>query len=129
MHSGDSALAPQILVVEDHDDSRDMMREMLEHHRFRVSEAVAAREALDLAHAAGVRAIVTDVSFGGSAEDGVWLLEQLRAGGVDVPVIAVTGYAERQHNLTEAGFTAVLVKPIDIDRFVSVVKDVLAQRE
>jgi two-component system, OmpR family, response regulator len=129
MHPGDSALAPEILVVEDHDDSREMMREMLEHHRFRVSEAVAAREALDLAHAAAVRAIVTDVSFGGSDEDGVWLLEQLRAGGIDVPVIAVTGYADRQYNLTDAGFTAVLIKPIDIERFVSVVKTVVARRQ
>lgn len=125
MPQSDVSSGPQILVVEDHDASRELLREVLEYHRFRVAVAAGARDALQMAHGLGLRVIVTDVSFGGAHEDGIWLLEQLRADGLDIPVIAVTGYADRERNLTEAGFTAVLLKPIDIPRLLTVVKDAL----
>jgi CheY-like chemotaxis protein len=56
--------------------------------------------------------VVTDLSM--PDEDGVWLAEELRARGEQMPLLAVSGYAPVfGARLQAAPFARVLQKPID----------------
>jgi CheY-like chemotaxis protein len=100
----------RILVVDDHDDTRDLLEQVLSHAGAAVTTAASAREAL--ARAEGVSLIVTDYAMPG--ETGQWLLERVGQGPRPVPVIVVTGYADRYaRQLAEAPFARVLTKPVD----------------
>ena len=63
----------RVLVVEDHDDSRDVLTMSLEYAGALVSTASSAREAPPLTPVVDV--VVTDMSMPG--EDGAWLLAQV----------------------------------------------------
>ncbi len=106
-----------VLVVDDHDDSRDVLRAMLE----ALGAAVATAASVDDARHALARAIpdvlLTDLAM--PVEDGFGLLEYCRHHGdprvQGLPILALTGYgtAAAQHRVLAAGFDAYLAKPVD----------------
>jgi CheY-like chemotaxis protein len=114
----------RVLVVEDHEDSRDVLRQMLEHIGIRVAEASSAEQALALADAATFDAVITDVSLSTGARDGIWLLKRLKTHprNAHAPVIAVTGRKERQTELAGRGFFVVMMKPVDVHQLTAVIK-------
>jgi CheY-like chemotaxis protein len=112
-----------ILVVEDDDDARELVTEVLENAGARVVPAASSQEAMDLAANMRPDMLLADVGLPG--EDGYTLLGRLRVVYPDVPAIAVTAYArpaDRTHALS-AGFQQHLIKPIDpgelVDQIVS----------
>jgi CheY-like chemotaxis protein len=110
-----------VLVVEDHDDTRELTARVLEHAGARVLSASTAQEALDCVSNLRPDAIVADLGLPG--EDGYALLDRLRTIYRDVPAIAVTAYArtnDRDRALA-AGFQEYVVKPIDPHRLVRIV--------
>lgn len=113
-----------VLVVEDHDDSRDMLRQILEYSGLRVSESLAADEALAMAAGTPFDVVVTDISLGGGGRDGVWLLQRLQRTAPKLPVVAMTGFKEREHELIQLGFAAVLIKPIEALDLAAIVQSV-----
>ena len=113
-----------VIVVDDHDDTLDMMRHFLERRGMRVSTAASADDALRIVADLPVDVIVTDLSLGGE-HDGLWLLDRVRRHGVAIPLIAMTGHAERISELHSVGFAAVFVKPIvQHDDLVGVIRGV-----
>jgi CheY-like chemotaxis protein len=110
VHELDPLVGIRVLVVEDHDDSRDLLEQVLEHVGAHVVASPSADEAL--AHLDQVDVVVTDIGM--PVHDGFWLLHQIRRRSTSTPVIAVSGYADLQDRaLREAAFTRVLRKPID----------------
>jgi CheY-like chemotaxis protein len=103
-----------VLVVEDKDDSRDMLRQALEAEGASVTDAVSAEEALWILRGRTIDAVLTDVMLGGREHDGIWLLrEMLTSPPLDrLCVIAVTGRKELERELLKLGFWAVLIKPV-----------------
>jgi CheY-like chemotaxis protein len=100
----------RVLVVEDHDDSRDMLEQALEHAGALVVASRSADEALP--HVGQVDVVVTDIAMPG--HDGFWLLHEVQRSHRPLPVIAVRGYSNLQEKaLREAAFARVLRKPID----------------
>ena len=104
-----------VVVVEDHEDSRDIIRQLLELEGATVTDVVTADAALWVLHGTNVDAVLTDLHLGGSHHDGTWLLREILASprlnhGC---VIAVTGRKELEHELLKLGFWAVLIKPIE----------------
>lgn len=104
-----------VLVVEDHDDLRNVLRSWLEQSGALVSEAGNGLEALEVL-ATGPRpdVIICDLHMPGM--DGCAFLSRLRekAGFGHIPVIALTG-SQSDRALTRtlvAGFDAHLVKPV-----------------
>ena len=104
-----------VLVVEDHADTADMLAEAL---RFCDAYAVTANSARSALHAFNTMTacdvVVTDLSM--PADDGVWLLQQIRASGRPrTRVIAVTGHAVDKARRMVRGvrFDAILMKPFD----------------
>jgi CheY-like chemotaxis protein len=59
--------------------------------------------------------------------DGFWLVREVRALGLEVPAVAVTGIAAPQPTLT-AGYKAFLEKPIDPEALFRVVAEVAGKR-
>jgi CheY-like chemotaxis protein len=100
----------RVLVVEDHDDSRDILEHILTYAGATVRSAASALEAV--AALDDVDVVVTDYSMPGGT--GLWLLDRARERPRPVPVIVLTGYAERQvSELAAAPFARVLRKPVD----------------
>jgi CheY-like chemotaxis protein len=108
-----------VLVVEDDEDTREVLRVMLEMCGARVLCAPSARDALHAFRREPPHAIVSDIAMPG--EDGYWLIGEVRRQlGVPaerVPAVAVTAFSGQHPRAAAlaAGFQAHLAKPIDPD--------------
>src|SRR5262245_3760166 len=104
----------RVVIVEDHDDARQMLRHLLESLGHEVHEAADGISGLDRALSLAPDAVVVDIGLPGL--DGYAVARELRkAGRPGTLLIAVTGYGQdgdRQRS-AEAGFDAHLTKPID----------------
>ena len=113
----DSGAPARLLLVEDHEDTQQLLVEVLE-DSYEVSVAGQASEAYLLALQQPFDLILMDIDLG-EGPDGAELLRQLRAVPeyADVPIVAVTAFAmpgDRERFL-EMGFTAYVSKPFDVD--------------
>ena len=120
----------KVLLVEDHEDTRLMLRAFLEHEGAIVSEADSAEGALVTVGAAPPDVVLTDVAFGHGTPDGLWLLERLRATPplAGMAVVVVTGHAQRRAELQRCGFDDVMIKPIELGDLGDVVRGAMARR-
>jgi signal transduction histidine kinase/CHASE1-domain containing sensor protein/ActR/RegA family two-component response regulator len=123
----------RILVVDDHADSRDIVRIVLEGAGAAVATAGSVAEALGALAAPGIDAIVTDLGMPGA--DGYDLVRELRArertsGRSPIPAVALTAFASGQDRdrVLASGFQAHLPKPVEPDRLVTVVADLVGPR-
>ncbi len=112
-----------MLIVEDSDDAREMLRYLLERAGHEVvRRGRMARRASSRALSLGPDVAVVDVGLPGL--DGYELARRIRAAGRrEMYLIAVTGYGQseaRQRGL-EAGFDAYLTKPIAPDRLTEII--------
>ncbi|HKG13582.1 MAG TPA: response regulator [Pyrinomonadaceae bacterium] len=109
---------PTVLVAEDHDDTRFMLKVLLEQWGYRVVEAGDGFEAVESARRECPDIVLMDVSLpaldGLSATRMMREQESLRA----VPVVAVSGHAAERDRTAAlaAGCSAYLTKPIAFDR-------------
>ncbi|CDG50989.1 MULTISPECIES: response regulator [Halomonadaceae] len=116
--------ATHVVVVDDHNDIRDLVREYLEHQGYKVSVAeggatlrrILARQTVDL--------IILDVMMPG--EDGISLCREVRASG-DVPIIFLTAMAEDTDRIVglELGADDYLVKPFNPRELLARIRAVL----
>jgi two-component system cell cycle response regulator DivK len=110
-----------ILVVEDNDKNRKLVRDLLQYTGYRTIEAETAAQGLALAAAQAPRLILLDVQL--PDMDGLVALQHLKADPrtVSIPVVALTAFAMREDRarFLEAGFDGYLPKPIDPRAFPS----------
>jgi CheY-like chemotaxis protein len=115
----------RLVIVEDHDDTRDILEQVLSHLGATVTAVSTAREALAIVAETDI--ILTDFSMPG--EDGVWLLEQVNQQPRPIPVLAVSGFAEQQApRLAQAAFARTLLKPVDPWTLPDLIIEVLQER-
>ena len=110
-----------MLVIDDEPAVRDIVQRFLTREGYRVETAASGEEGLRLARAAAPDVITLDVLMPGM--DGWAVLAALKADPrlADVPVIMLTIVEER--NLGYAlGAAEYLVKPLDRDRLVEVIR-------
>jgi CheY-like chemotaxis protein len=106
--------ARRVLVIEDHDDGREVLVATLERHGHHVVHAAGGREGID----AALRCLpeVALIDIGLPDVDGYEVARTLRHRLEDrIWLVALTGYGQPQDRLRaeEAGFDAHLVKPIE----------------
>lgn len=101
---------PHILIVEDHDDSRMILQEILECEGCRVEAAANGREALDLLEA-GPRPDLVFLDMMMPVMDGAELLEAMGKDAAlsTIPVVVVSASASR----LPQGAAGFLLKPVD----------------
>ncbi len=120
-----------ILIADDYDDTRELLRLMLEAEGFHIHEARDGREALSVARADSVGLALIDLSM--PVLDGWGTLREMRAGERTrrIPCIALTAHAaeeDRQRTLA-AGFDGYLSKPYHSKELIELVRSFFAQTD
>jgi two-component system cell cycle response regulator DivK len=109
---------PTVMVVEDFEDNRFMMRRLLEMSGYRVLEAVNGEEAVELAHRERPQLILMDLSL--PQLDGLAATRRIRQYPdlKDVPIVAVSAHdtADFHADALAAGCNDYVTKPIDFDQ-------------
>lgn len=108
----------RVLVVDDEEDTRDMLDAALTSFGARVVSARSAQEALARLQSEGADALVSDIGM--PDVDGYSLIRLVRGlpGEVGrIPAIALTAYArpEDRERAIEAGYQVHLAKPVNLD--------------
>jgi signal transduction histidine kinase/CheY-like chemotaxis protein len=121
-----------VLVVEDHDDARELVAGVLRAAGAEVMTAASSAEALDRVTGKTPDVLLLDLGLPG--EDGYTLLRRIRAmntfPGGTVPAVALTAYArmsDRKRALA-AGFLHYIVKPVDPEELVKVILSAVTMR-
>jgi CheY-like chemotaxis protein len=119
-----------ILLVDDAEDTLEVMRTFLEDAGFRVAVARSADAAVTEARRIGPDVILSDLAM--PDRDGFALLQELRSDPrlAATPVVAVTSYASARDRqvVGDAGFDGYLAKPADQGELLETVTAALARR-
>ena len=109
-----------ILVIEDNEQNRKLVRDVLTFKGYEIIEAETGEEGLRLASARGPKLVLMDIRLPGI--DGIEALGRLRAEPAtrEIPVMAMTASVMTQdrRKIMEAGFDAFQGKPIKVYDFV-----------
>jgi CheY-like chemotaxis protein len=104
-----------VLVVEDNDDGRESLRELLELWGHTVTVAESGPEGIEKAFSARPEVALIDIGLPGL--DGNEVARRIRSilSGGEISLIAMTGYGqpEDRRRALQAGFDRYLVKPVD----------------
>jgi CheY-like chemotaxis protein len=113
-----NAVQLKVLVVEDHNDTREMLRTLLEMWGYRVVEAGDGLEAVEMAVRERPAAILIDRSL--PMIDGLEAVRRIRENALmrDVMIVALSGWETPafQAEALWSGCNACLTKPVDFER-------------
>jgi two-component system cell cycle response regulator DivK len=116
-----------ILIIEDNEKNRKLMRDVLQFKGYRTVESENAEEGLRLAGTLAPALILMDIHLPGM--NGIEALGALRAEPAtrSIPVMAVTASVMPQDRqmVTNAGFDGYQSKPINVKEFLKAVKETL----
>lgn len=120
---------PKILVVDDEEPVRELLRDLLEHDGCRVYVAPGSREALGLFEVHQFDGIFTDVGMPGMS--GWELAHAIRQRNKTIPIAVVTGWGEAvgSDEQKEAGVDWVVAKPFHAERISEIAREITRQRE
>ncbi len=117
-----------ILVVDDHEDMRDFLQEILSEQGYRTATAASADEALERLASREFHLVITDIKMPGM--DGVGLLEQIKSGSGFSPfVILITAFGDINNTIgfIDKGAYDYIIKPFKMEQILIAVKR--AERE
>jgi CheY-like chemotaxis protein len=123
--------AVRVLVVDDEQDSRDIIAAVLEEAGARVSTVESADAALAAIRESPPELLISDIGL--PERDGYELVQRVRelppALGGTVPALALTAYARREdaERALAAGYDRHLAKPIDSRNLVAIVTHMLSR--
>ena len=103
-----------VLVVEDTDDSREVLKVVLEYCGALVTTAESAEKAKRILETIRPHVLVTDIAM---PDDGLELIREVKAvaesKGIHIPAIAITAYQDGREELLAEGFAELVEKPLD----------------
>jgi CheY-like chemotaxis protein len=118
---------PTVLLVEDTEDNRFMMRRLLEMSGYRVVEAMNGEEAVKLARTEKPQLILMDLSL--PVIDGLAATRLIRKVPAleSTPIIAVSAHdtSDFQSEAVEAGCNSYVTKPIDFNELEKLIEQLL----
>jgi CheY-like chemotaxis protein len=115
-----------VLVVDDDDDTRNLVQAVLEQCAARVITARSAAEALELVQKERPDVLISDLGM--PEEDGYSLIRKVRAlrpsEGGHTPAAALTAYArvEDRMKVLRAGFQVHVPKPVDPAELIAIIE-------
>ncbi len=121
--------AVTVLLVEDTEDNRQMMKKLLELSDFHVVEATNGREAVELARRVQPQIILMDLSL--PYVDGLTATREIRRlpGLSKVPIVAVSAHdtSDFHSDAMDAGCNAYVTKPVYYPELEELVNRLLAE--
>jgi DNA-binding NtrC family response regulator len=120
---------PPILLVEDRDSLRAVLRQTLEGEGYEVEEAADGKRAIAALSSSRYLAVVTDLKLPGA--DGHAVLAAAREADPDLPVVVMTAYGtvEDAVGAMKQGAFDFLSKPVDPDHLVLLLKRAVERRQ
>lgn len=116
----------RILVVDDEPQIREMLSEYLTNHGFDTATAGDSTATLHIVGQSQFDVVVLDIGL--ADEDGLKLLEKLKAAHPDLPVIMLTGMGFVEDLLTEAqqkGADGYVSKVLPLDELLTAIQRIL----
>src|SRR5262249_14593532 len=119
-----SVRRPLVLVAEDHDDTRTMLRMLLTIHGYDVADYAEGEAALAAAIRLRPDLAVVDGHLCGLDGFGVTRKIRARADLQRLPIIFVSGWSgpEHEERARGAGCDHYLLKPVDLDRLLELIR-------
>jgi signal transduction histidine kinase/ActR/RegA family two-component response regulator len=120
---------PKILVVDDEEAVRELLRDLLESEGFRVYLAPGSREALSLFEVNQFDGIFTDVGMPGMS--GWELAHAIRERNDTIPIAVITGWGEAvgSDEQKEARVDWVITKPFRAERISELAEEICKRRD
>jgi len=119
-----------ILIVEDNEKNRKLLRDVLQFKGYRTIEAEMGEDGVTLAAEHKPDLILMDYQLPGI--DGIEAFRRIRnaPGTAHIPIVAVTASAmpEEARKMKEAGFDGFLTKPIYVKQFLQAVVDLFSRK-
>jgi two-component system cell cycle response regulator DivK len=119
-----------ILIVEDNETNRKLLRDVLQFKGYRTIEAEMGEDGVTLAMQHKPDLILMDYQLPGI--DGIEAFRRIRNSSdtAHIPIVAVTASAmpEEAKKMKEAGFDGFLTKPINVKGFVQFVADIFSAK-
>lgn len=122
-------MSPTILIAEDYDDNRELLRVLLANANYQVREARNGQECLELACQNPPDLIMVDLSM--PELNGWEVFKALKANALtaDIPCVAVTAHTDRDRVLAlQSGFSAFVTKPFKNEELLLTVKRLVANK-
>lgn len=131
MKSQDALAGLHVLMVDDDEDTLELLSAALRQRSADVTAVSSASEALLAIQRSRPDVLISDIAMPG--EDGYQLIKEVLALKLEpeIPAIAITAYAkeEDKQNALAAGFHRYLSKPVELREFISAVAAVKNQKE
>ena len=119
--------AELVLIVEDNEKSRRLLRDILQARGYRTIESDTAEKGIELAQESVPAIILMDIQLPGI--NGIEARTRLKEDPItkDIPVVAVTASAmlHDRSDIEAAGFDAFQSKPIDINEILKLIGDLI----
>ena len=120
----------QVLVVEDNNDTRDLVKMILQQSGAQVTDVASVAEAMEFLERSSCHLMVSDIGM--PEEDGYQLIRKVRdfeqQQGRKIPAIALTAYtrAEERIKALTAGFQLHVSKPVEPTKLLTAVAQLVA---
>lgn len=115
---------PAILIVEDDDDCRAVLQDLLELSGYRVVTCPDAHHAVAAARAETPALMLVDFMM--PDEDGGWVVRTLRESGLQIPIVLTSGSSMGREIAERLGVRS-LEKPFDVPRLLELVQSLVPQ--
>ncbi len=124
-HGSASKMSGRVLIVDDNVLAADSLTKLLNRLGAHAEARYSGKDALLHERLSAFDIIILDIGM--PHMDGYKVVQALRARGVQVPIVALTGYglSEDKQKALDAGFTAHLTKPISIKELDETFKEFL----
>lgn len=121
-----------ILLVEDDEGTRSMLRRALQQAGYNILEAEDGRVAFKLLADQSVDLVITDIIM--PEVEGIELMRMLRTSKPRLPVIAISGGGRMGpegylHLAKTIGAAKILAKPFEVEELLAAIKELLGQKE
>jgi two-component system nitrogen regulation response regulator NtrX len=124
MSKNGSLIAPDILIVDDEADIRDLVSGILRDEGYETRVAADAEGALNTVRARRPQLVILDIWLQGSRMDGIQVLDCIKRDHPDVPVVMISGHGTIETAVASIrkGAYDFIEKPFKADRLVHVVE-------
>ena len=118
----------KILIVDDEQSIRYVLREILEDEKYQVEDAANGQEALDKLHSEDFDVVLSDIKM--PKMDGMALLEKVIADGIDTQFIMISahGTIDTALEATRKGAFDFIEKPPDLNRVLLAIRNALDKK-